>query len=385
MGPALIVQWAPDFSRDVQMTNYHPRASQTMNSFTSSSNKLHMSVPSVAVLIIGFALLASPTPTQAQRGGGGGHGTPTGIGGGGGRPGGVSEKDDLKDFHHALAVQATAEQRAAFARIAQSTQAASDQLKTLRESLQKNPAPSALSGPATTLDQTIEEARAGSKNFLASFSSTQKSGLKDITKKVVKADSELEKQSETLPHIAQTAKLESEQISASAAGLDKALTAFQSEQLALGAEMGILLATNSSDLTFNLPKATASIDIGGDRPIPIAASGALSRTSAQSGNNQFSFKLIADLSELQPEVTAILRSQLNRSPRCGDRLEIVQATLTPSDPAALVVANVHHERWICPSSSKENAMEVDDSNGVVEITLTPFVEPKWRLAPRRPN
>ena len=203
--------------------------------------------------------------------------------------------------------------------------------------------------------------------------------MKDITKKVVKADSELEKQSETLPHIAQTAKLESEQISASAAGLDKALTAFQSEQLALGAEMGILLATNSSDLTFNLPKATASIDIGGDRPIPIAASGALSRTSAQSGNNQFSFKLIADLSELQPEVTAILRSQLNRSPRCGDRLEIVQATLTPSDPAALVVANVHHERWICPSSSKENAMEVDDSNGVVEITLTPFVEQNGAL------
>src|ERR1700675_846935 len=60
----------------------------------------YRSVPGVAVLIVGIALLASPRRTFAQHGGGGGggHGSPSG----GGRPGGGREKDELKDFHRAM-------------------------------------------------------------------------------------------------------------------------------------------------------------------------------------------------------------------------------------------------------------------------------------------
>src|ERR1700726_2782502 len=119
----------------------------------------YRSVPGVAVLIVGIALLASPRRTFAQHGGGGGggHGSPSG----GGRPGGVSEKDDLKDFHRAMAVRASAQQSAAFASLVQDAQAASAQLQAFREFLQKVPASSALSDRAATLDQAIEKVRTG--------------------------------------------------------------------------------------------------------------------------------------------------------------------------------------------------------------------------------
>jgi hypothetical protein len=309
---------------------------------------------------------------------------PTGGGAGTGRPGGVSEKDDLKDFHRAMAVQATDEQRAAFAKIAQYAQAASDQLKTFRESLQKVPASSPLADRAAMLDQAIEKARAGNQNFLTSFSSAQKSGLQDIARKLGKADSDLDKQVKALDQAVHTPKPDSEQISSSAATLDKGLASFQSEQLALGREMSILFDPTRQDVTFSLPLVTNSINVAG-LPISIPTSGAVSRASvatpAENGNNIFAVKLVADLSDLQLNITGILRSRLTRTPRCGERIEIQQATLTPLEPASLVVANVHFERWVCtPGSGRgspgsESPMEVAAGDATIEVKLTPSVEP----------
>ena len=345
---------------------------------------LRISGRGVAELIVTIALLAGPCRMLAQHGGGAGNGMPTGGGAGTGRPGGVSEKDDLKDFHRAMAVQATDEQRAAFAKIAQYAQAASDQLKTFRESLQKVPASSPLADRAAMLDQAIEKARAGNQNFLISFSSAQKSGLQDIARKLGKADSDLDKQVKALDQAVHTPKPDSEQISSSAATLDKGLASFQSEQLALGREMSILFDPTRQDVTFSLPLVTNSIDVAG-LPISIPTSGAVSRASvatpAENGNNIFAVKLVADLSDLQLNITSILRSRLTRSPRCGERIEIQQATLTPLEPASLVVANVHFERWVCtPGSGRgspgsESPMEVAAGDATIEVKLTPSVEP----------
>jgi hypothetical protein len=290
---------------------------------------------------------------------------------------GLDTEDNLKNFRRAMAVQATAEQRAAFAKVAQYTQGASDQLQAFRESLAKVPASSPLSARTTAVDQAMEEARAGNQNFLTSLSSQQKSGLEDTTKKLGKADSDLDKQTKTLDETVHTPTPDSEPIANSAANLDKALASFQSEQLALGREMGIPLPTAGQDLAFNL---TNSINIAG-QPISIPTSGAVSRTSAatpaENGHNLFSLKLVADLSDLQQNVTGILRSELNRSPRCGERIEIQQATLTPLEPASLVVARLHFERWVCPlGPGTESPMEVAAGDGTIEVKLTPSFEPK---------
>jgi hypothetical protein len=372
----------------------HPISALRLPRFRMSAFRL--SAPDVAALFVGFALLTNPGIVLAQRGGGGGgggHGISTGISGGvvGNRPDGVSEKDDLKDFHRAMAIQATPEQRAAFAKVAQHAQAAIDQLKAFRESLQKAPASSpVVHAPtvdastvdvstrdrATTLDQAIANARGSSQNFLTSFSAKQKSGLQDTTKKLEKADSELDKQVKMLNQVVQTPKSDTEQISSSSAALDKALASFQNEQLALGREMSILFDPAGQGVTFSLPAVTSSIDMAG-QTISFPASGAVSRTSAENGQNLFNLKVVADLSDLQQNIRGILRSEVTRSPRCGERIEILEATLTPLEPASQVVAKLHFERWVCVTG--QSPMEVAGGDAEIEIKLTPSVEPATGL------
>ncbi len=340
----------------------------------------------VAMVIVTVSLLASPCRLLAQHGGGGrGMMSGGGTGVGGRLPSGVDEKDDLKDFHRAIALQATDEQRAAFAKIAQYTQAACDQLHAFRESVLKVPGSSSLVAErAGALDEAIVKARASSENFLTSFSPSQKSGLKDLTNKLAKTDGELEKQTKALDLVVQ-GKADKEQVAGAAAGpdvvtlgisgldvtsLDKELGSFQSEQLAIGREMGILIASDS-ELTFKLPKATNTIEVGGET-ISVPTSEVASRAAVENGKDIFTLKLVADLSEVQVNVTGILRSAVNRAPRCGERIEVQQARFTPLAPASLVVATLHFERWVCQPGA--GSMEVAGGDATFEVKLTPSVE-----------
>src|SRR5208337_2851462 len=351
-----------------------------------------VSASGLAALMIGIVLLAGPTTVVAQRHGGGGGGGAAGSGNNS-RPiiclhdcpalrEGLSAEDDLKDFRRSIAVQASDEQRAAFVKILQYTQAASDRLRDFQQSLQKisvsvSPVALALADRGTALDQAIERVRAGNQNFLDSFSDAQKSGLKEITNKLAKEDSDLDKEVKTLDQVVQISKPENAQLAASATSLDKKLASFQDEQLVLGREMGILIDTESQGLTFNLPKVTNSINIAG-QTLLIPASGTVSLISTENGHDLFSLKLAADLSDLQQNITAIVRSDVARSPRCGERIELRQATLTPLASASLVVADLHYERWVCPPG-QASPMEVADSDGVLEVKLTPSVDPNAGL------
>ena len=316
----------------------------------------------------------------AQRGGGGG----SAGGRGGGRDSvplicvhdcttpreGMSAEDDLKSFRRFIAVQANAEQRAAFAKVAQYTQTASDQLKDFRASIAKLSASFPLSDRTSSLEQTIERARAGNQNFLTSLSSTQKSGLQDLSTRLAKADSELAKQVRELAQIVQIPTVNSEQIANSAASLEEKLGSFQTEQLALGREMGILAPTDKQEFAFSLSGA------GEAASIPL--SGTITRTAAENGQNVFTLKLTADISDLQENLIDLIRPRLNRSPLCGERIEIQRTTLTPLVPASLVVANLHYERWIC-RPGQASPMEAVETDATVEVKLTPSVEPNSGL------
>jgi hypothetical protein len=359
-------------------------------------------VRKLALAIAGIVLLATSHSALAQRGGGGGGRGMMSTGAGGvvgGRPDGVDDKDSLKDFHRAMALQATAEQRAAFAKVNQYAEAASDQLKTFDQSfhsgsvrsevVQKEPASISLPDRVTALDAALEKARASDRNFLASLSAAQKSDLKDITTKLEKSDSELDKQIKFLDQIATTPKPENEQLASSATRLDKEFSGFQNEQLALGREMSILFPAPGENVIFSLPVVTNSINIAG-QPIVIPVSVGMSQTSAVNssanssvnidGNNFFSVKMVADLSDLQQNVTSILRSQLDRSPRCGERIAVQVATLTPQEPASLVAIQFHFERWSCPfGAGGAGPRELVDAEAEIDIKLTPSVDPKSGL------
>src|SRR5580704_9932559 len=162
-------------------------------------------ISSIKTVVLGAALLAYPSGMLAQHGagapGGGGAGGSTaggGLSGPGGRATGVSVKDDLKDYRELMAVQATSQQIVQYASMVKTAEAASEELQGFLQQLAKPATGSELAGRSESVDQAIERARVENKKFLDGFSERQKSGLKEITKKVAKADSDLEQEAKAL-------------------------------------------------------------------------------------------------------------------------------------------------------------------------------------------
>jgi len=325
-------------------------------------------------LMLACVLLAYPTAATAQRRGGGGSNIGGGINGsvsGSNRPTGLDEKDSLKDFHEVLAVQASSEQIAEFQTLVKSTEAAQAELQTFLQPLRKDGAV-AESARRHVLDSALENARNGNKKFQEGFSEAQKAGLKEISKRLVKSDSDLEQEEKKLD---QTLDLKAAvaEVLAHAESLDKALTDFYNQQLALGREMSITLASGQ-DLAFMLPKVTSPVSMN-HRTIAVAISGVLSQIASQGEQRTFKLEVITDLSDVQQNITDLLRAQIEKPTSCGERLAIRQARLTPEDPASLLVLWLHYERWICTGTpGHESSSELAEGDGTVEIKLTATVE-----------
>ena len=188
----------------------------------------------VAVLVMGAMLLLSAPSLLAQHGG---HG-----GGGGGRrgtPGGGNTTDaSLTDFNHALAVQATPDQTSHFPELTKSTETARKLAQELSELSGKAGSPTEFSQKSAALKSAVEEAHGANQDFVKSFTKSQKAGLKELAKKLDKADSEVAKQWKELERQLGS-KANGEGIAGLADKLEKALEEFKSQQISLGTEMGI--------------------------------------------------------------------------------------------------------------------------------------------------
>jgi hypothetical protein len=330
----------------------------------------------IKTVLLAAALLAYPCSMLAQHGGGspGGGGLAGSAGGSGlsgpaGRATGVSEKDELKDYREVLAVQATSQQVVQFAAMVKISEAASAELRGFREQLGENGG----SGPAgrgATLDQALEKARAENKKFLDALSERQKSGLKEVVKRLAKADSDVEQQARTLDQLEADPKAVGQQIAGSAENLDRALASFRSQQAELGQEMSIGAANSGQDFAFHLAPVKSSINFK-NQPVAITTSGVISEGVVEGGQNIFKLELAADLSDLQDNVTAVLGAQLNKAEPCGERIGIRNAALSPRDPATLVVVQLHYERWAC--FGRDTVNEMAEGNGTIEMKLTPAV------------
>ncbi len=327
------------------------------------------SFSSVHALILGTLLLAFPLAAAAQRHGGGGMGN--GSLSGNSRPSGVKEEDSLRDFHEAMAVQATSQQTAEFQTLVKATDVAKAELQKFLEKL-PNENPESELDARKSLDQTLEDARNGNKKFEQGFSSAQKSGLKEIAKRLAKADSDLEQEEKKLD-ASIDAKAAATEITTHAESLKKSLADFSNQQLALGREMSITLATGQ-DLAFTLPTASHPVNIA-NQTIGVPVSGSLSQTAAQGGQRTFKLELMADLSDVQQNITDLLRAQLNTLESCGERIAIQQATLMPSTPAGLLIVKLHFERWTCGRVlGQSSSTELAEEDGSAEIKLTAAIE-----------
>jgi hypothetical protein len=159
-------------------------------------------------------------------------------------PAGASSTDDLKDFKRAVALQASPDQVIQFQRLTKSTQAARKGAEDLLQ-LAENSSKLDLLRSNSPLTSALEEAQTDNENFLRSFSAVQKSGLKDVTKKLGKDNSDVSKRSKTLTRELERSRVAGQRISGIAEKLDNALSDFQARQLAIGSQMGIQSDGNS--------------------------------------------------------------------------------------------------------------------------------------------
>ena len=311
-------------------------------------------------ICLSAALFLSSHAALAQHGGGGGggHGAPiTGAGtAASGRPDGVDEKDPLKTFHEAMEVQATTDQAAAFRAIVKNTELVREKLT----SFEKETDASRLAGISADLKESLDKVCAQTQNFVNALSAKQKAGLKETTTRLEKAGSELAEQAKTLA-AANSPRAPD--------GLKRALENFRDQQDQLALEMGIVLS--DADVAFTIPAFKTSAEIGGQR-VAISSSALITHESTDNAGNTYKVMLTADLSDLEPNLTAALGSELNGGERCGERYSINDAILAPSTGTSVIVAaKIYAERWMCSRALGES--ELAQGSGSADVKATPVV------------
>lgn len=138
--------------------------------------------------------------------------------------------------------------------------------------------------------------------------------------------------------------------------------------------LNVPLPARLQSVTFKIPPVKIPLSIK-DQPVSITASGALVWTGKDRNVNVLNLELDADLSDLQQNMTALMSSELDKSDRCADRIEIQNATLTPIEPASRAVVQLHYERWACVKVfHKEEAKKVLGGNAQIQMKLTPAIE-----------
>lgn len=330
----------------------------------------------VAALVVNAALLLVSTQAVAQRRGGVGESSsPGGNLESYSRPDGVDDKDQLKDFHDAMAVQATGEQAAEFQSVLKSTEAAKAELQALLQTTGKTDA-AETSRRGASLDQGLASARSANNKFQEGFSPEQKTGLRDLLKRFVKTDADLDQELRKFDQ--SLAAKNSAEINAGADRLDKVLSDFYDQQLSIGRKMSIVLSTGQ-DVAFMLTPVKTPVRYG-SQTISVPTSGRLVQVSTESGRRTFRLELMSSLLDLQQNVNEAARAEFNRGDRCGERIEVRNASLTPTIPTALLSLRLHYERWMCARGVGQSlASELAEGDGVVEIKVSPAVEKSGAL------
>jgi hypothetical protein len=124
----------------------------------------------------------------------------------------------------------------------------------------------------------------------------------------------------------------------------------------------------AQELVLKIPPVKTSVTVA-NQPIAITASATISGSG-----DTFRIDAHADLSDLQDHITDLLRAELTRDEKCGERLSVDRATLVPAPPSSQLTAFVHYEKWACAKAfGKEIAKRIVGGNATVPVKLTPVV------------
>jgi hypothetical protein len=140
--------------------------------------------------------------------------------------------------------------------------------------------------------------------------------------------------------------------------------------LAMGAAA---LFGSDKNLTLKIPPVKVPLNIK-DQQITIVASGLITIAPKEHGVSNLGVELTADLADMQQNLTALLSAELDKDERCGDRIQIEDATLTPAEPASVAIVHLHYERWGCAKLlGKQEVKKLIGGNAVIQLKLTPSV------------
>jgi hypothetical protein len=178
-----------------------------------------------------FALLLFSCELVAQHAGGQPHGSPA--------SGGHTDNTDLTDFKNAMMLQANPYEVAQFKVATSNTALAVQQVRALSEETASAQDSESLTRRASALRNAIEDAQRSNAEFQKMFTAAQTTGLKKLTKELGKKEATVVKQQKVLEQELEHSNPDAKRIAAEASILDKALTAFQADQLKIGDEMGI--------------------------------------------------------------------------------------------------------------------------------------------------
>jgi hypothetical protein len=135
-----------------------------------------------------------------------------------------------------------------------------------------------------------------------------------------------------------------------------------------------LAPIHAQDLTLRIPPLATKFDIDNQR-ITVTTSGVLTRVSQKGDEELFRLQVNTDLTDLQTNITGLLRARLDRADRCGERISIQSAIIEPAARAALLTVQLHCERWTCVKAlGKQINKRLVGGNAVIQVKLTPEVD-----------
>jgi hypothetical protein len=189
------------------------------------------------LLVVASVLLVVSMPLHAQRGS-----RHSGSGGGSGKPStnpSSSGDSEIRGFEREFALQATPDQVSQFQVLSKHTESALKQARDFVHLIETGSKPPEFSDPADDLQDSVQDAHDGSKEFVAKFSSQQKSAYKALTKKLAKANSDLDKQDQAFKQGTKGPNVDNQNLLPVLKKLEQALSALQAEQTDLAKAMGI--------------------------------------------------------------------------------------------------------------------------------------------------
>ena len=146
---------------------------------------------------------------------------------------------ELETFGRAVALQASYDQFGYFTSAIGSTDKALQESRDLQQLGAAATNTAVVNEKSLQLRDTLDELDHYDRRLLASFSKTQETELKKLTKQMQKSYSFVERDARRVQQLMEPGKVVAEQLASGAANLEKTLSDFRTDLIRLGREMGI--------------------------------------------------------------------------------------------------------------------------------------------------